>query len=160
MSEFIIELIGSDDSAKEITVPFSDAETLQTLIDRVDEQAGVDGRSTVEAALGLDGIVDDNRGLAGVAWPREATRIRTALIEVHFETEHKRHRFLEHSKWARVHQWSCKAFSVASDACVHLELREGSPKGPPINERQEIGRHPECKIVWLVKPGPEPNGRR
>lgn len=85
-------------------------------------------------------------------------RLHLVCIDLHFETESKKHHFLPTSKWERVHQWGCHKFHVAADACANLELHSGSPKGPVLNESKEIGRHEGCLVVWLVKPGPEKNG--
>jgi len=84
--------------------------------------------------------------------------LHLVCIELHFETEEKKHHFLPTAKWERVHQWGCEKFRVATDACANLELHSGGPKGPVLNESKEIGRHQGCMVVWLVKPGPEKNG--
>jgi hypothetical protein len=80
-------------------------------------------------------------------------------VDVHFETEQARHRFPASSKWAHVHEWACTHFHVPHNVCANLELREGSPSGPALNEKKEIGVHAGCEVVWLVRPGPEPNGQ-
>jgi len=85
-------------------------------------------------------------------------RHRRVCIDLRFETEEARHLFPARAHWSRVHEWGCKKFKVAHDACANLELHEGAPDGPPLNEEKEIGHFPDCKAVWLVKPGPEPNG--
>ena len=85
-------------------------------------------------------------------------RLHLVCIDLHFETEEKKHHFLPTAKWERVHQWGCQKFHVAIDACANLELRSGGPKGPVLNESKEIGRHEGCMVVWLAKPGPEKNG--
>ena len=85
-------------------------------------------------------------------------KLKLACIDLHFETESGKHHFLASATWGRVHRWGCKKFRVASDACANLELHSGSPKGPVLNEAKHIGHHEGCREVWLVKPGPEPNG--
>lgn len=90
---------------------------------------------------------------------RRHCHLEVTCIDLHFETESKMHRFPARSKWERVHRWGCKKFKVATDACANLELRDGGPKGPVLNESKPIGHHEGCLNVWLVKPGPEPNGR-
>jgi hypothetical protein len=86
-------------------------------------------------------------------------RVDLTCVDIHFETESATHKFLATSTWERVHRWACKRFKVASDACANLELHEGGPKGPILNETRPIGHLPGCETVWLVKPGPERNGR-
>jgi hypothetical protein len=83
---------------------------------------------------------------------------RRTCINLHFETEAKEHKFPVSATWARVHHWGCEKFHIPHDLCANLELRLGSPTGPALNEKKQIGHHPGCEVVWLVKPGPEPNG--
>jgi hypothetical protein len=85
---------------------------------------------------------------------------RRTCINVYFESEHREHKFPASSTWARVHRWACEHFHVPPDLCANLELRLGSPTGPALNEKKEVGVFAGCEVVWLVKPGPEPNGRR
>jgi hypothetical protein len=80
-------------------------------------------------------------------------------VEVHFETEVRTHKFPARSTWERVHRWGCKKFKVATDACPNLEIHKDGPLGPALNESKPIGHHAHCVNVWLVKPGPERNGR-
>jgi hypothetical protein len=87
------------------------------------------------------------------------SKIKLECIEIRFETEAASHHFLARTRWKRVHHWSCKKFKIASDVSANLELRDGSPEGPPLNEAKPIGDIKGCRTVWLVKPGPEPNGR-
>ena len=86
--------------------------------------------------------------------------LRRVCIELHFETETITHRFSPKAKWERVHLFGCKKFTVADDACANLELHEGTIDGPVLNEQKRIGPAKECRTIWLVKPGPEPNGSR
>ena len=85
-------------------------------------------------------------------------RIRVSCIDLYFEGEHIRRRFSSHSTWSAVHRWGCHHFTVAEDACANLELRDGSPTGPALNESLAIGPCRGCRVIWLVKPGPEPYG--
>jgi hypothetical protein len=87
-------------------------------------------------------------------------RLHLVCVDVHFETEQATHHFLARSTWAHVHRWACRKFKIAADAAANLELRDGSPTGPLLNESKPIGHHEGCQVVWLVKPGPEPNGHR
>ena len=85
-------------------------------------------------------------------------RVKRVCVDVHFESEQKPHRFLSKQTWGHVHRWACKHFNISKDACPNLELRDGGPTGPALNDKSRIGYFHECKQVWLVKPGPEPNG--
>lgn len=154
--EFLVE--DPEGATKTVAVPFENTDRVGDLIKRLDEQDEVDAVAVLELALGSAAVLDEGRSLGEFKLPAEPIRVRRVCIELHFETEEKQKRFPVEAKWARVHRWGCRAFSIATDACPHLELREGSPQGPVINERQEIGPHSGCKTVWLVKPGPEPNG--
>ncbi len=84
---------------------------------------------------------------------------RRTCVQIHFETERAEHRFPATAAWGQVHVWACGHFRIPPDLCTNLELREGGPKGPALNEKKQIGVHASCESVWLVKPGPEPNGR-
>ncbi|MGO8735025.1 MAG: hypothetical protein ACLQVM_19785 [Terriglobia bacterium] len=85
-------------------------------------------------------------------------RHRRVCIDLHFESEEARHHFPARATWARVHHWGCSHFNVPHEACGNLELHEGTPAGPVLNDRTHIGHHQGCVTVWLVKPGPEPYG--
>ena len=85
-------------------------------------------------------------------------RLHLTCIDLHFESESAKHRFLARSTWARVHRWGCRRFHIAADIAPNLELRDGAPDGPALNEAKPIGHHEGCQVVWLVKPGPESNG--
>ena len=85
-------------------------------------------------------------------------RVDVTCVDLHFETESKKHRFPALSTWERVHRWACRKFRIAADSCANLELHDGGPQGPVLNEAKPIGHHEGCLNVWLVKPGPEKNG--
>jgi hypothetical protein len=85
-------------------------------------------------------------------------RLHRVCIELHFETETVTEFFPAGGTWELVHRFGCRKFEVPHDACANLELHEGSPTGPALNDRVRIGAFQGCKTVWLVKPGPEPNG--
>ncbi len=154
--EFLVEDL--EGGAKSIGVPFEKHDRVLDLIERLDQQGEIDGRAVLELALGSAAVLDETRSLGEFKWPADPIQLQRVCIELHFETESKQKKFPVQAKWARVHRWGCRAFTIANDACAHLELREDTPTGPAINERQEIGPHVGCKTVWLVKPGPEPNG--
>lgn len=98
------------------------------------------------------------RFLGKVAEEGRHLKIRRVCVDLHFESEHAEHRFLSRDTWGDVHEWACRHFHVAADACANLELREGAPTGPALNDNSELGKFRGCKTVWMVKPGPEPNG--
>jgi hypothetical protein len=158
MKSIEIELEAADGSLTTVAVAYGDQERIREVIERY-EQAGETERGAVlDAALATVSQLDDARFAGEIAWPEERVRLKRACVEVFVEGEPKQHNFPIRARWARVHRWGCHAFGIARDACVHLELREGGPTGPALNERQEIGPQVGCKVVWLVKPGPEPNG--
>jgi hypothetical protein len=86
-------------------------------------------------------------------------RLKLTCIDLHFETDSRRHHFLPSAKWERVHRWGCKTFKIATSACTNLEMHTGSPEGPELNESKPVGNSASCMEVWLVKPGPEKYGR-
>jgi hypothetical protein len=124
----------------------------------------------VAGELALDAIeIAENLGVGDVRFDIGITveecakhgsrwRHRRECVELRFETEVAKHHFPANAHWKKVHQWGCKHFNVAHDACANLELHEGAPNGPALNDAKELGRYEGCKIVWLVKPGPENNG--
>ena len=85
-------------------------------------------------------------------------KLQLVCIDVHFESESAAHHFPARSKWSHVHRWACRKFKIAGDIAANLELRDGGPEGPVLNEAKDIGHHEGCRMVWLVKPGPEKNG--
>jgi hypothetical protein len=89
---------------------------------------------------------------------RHHCKLKLECIDVHFETESAIHHFPSRAKWKHVHYWACRKFKIAKDVSANLELRDGSPEGPVLNESKHIGHFEGCRTVWLVKPGPEPNG--
>lgn len=85
--------------------------------------------------------------------------LRLVCIEVHFEGDPpEKQWFSPRRKWEVVHRWACRRFHVAADACPNLVLRADSPDGGLLNENMPIGEFKGCKAVWLIAPGPEPNG--
>ncbi|HTD24069.1 MAG TPA: hypothetical protein VK738_15535 [Terriglobales bacterium] len=115
-----------------------------------------------EALLKEIGVRDDEAELTKFfsegAGKEHSVRVRRVCIDLHFESVSAMRRFLSNETWADVHKWGCRHFHVAVDACANLELRDGSPTGPALNDRTKIGPFSGCKTVWMVKPGPEPNG--
>jgi hypothetical protein len=114
------------------------------------------------AALQKELGVHDERDLDSVLHAAEnegrGLKVHRVCVDLHFETEREVHRFLSRQTWGDVHRFGCHHFHVPADACVNLELRDGSPTGPALNDRSEIGNFTGCRTVWMVKPGPEPNG--
>jgi hypothetical protein len=85
-------------------------------------------------------------------------RHRRVCIDLHFESEEAKQHFPARATWSRVHHWGCNHFKVPHDICPNLELHQGTPAGPVLNDRTHIGHHKGCETVWLIKPGPEPYG--
>jgi hypothetical protein len=134
-------------------------ETIEELANRLANQLGTE-TDDVLSGLGANGTLFQRRQRIGECLQHgNRWRHRRTCLDVHFESENQIHRFSAHSRWYRVHQWGCKHFHIAHDACANLELRDGSPEGPALNEKTEIGSFTGCKTVWLIKPGPEPNGQ-
>jgi len=129
-----------------------DAEpTHQLLAERIAEALTLGVEELVEEFSSDHGIYDRSR---------RRCKLKLECIDVHFESESAVHHFPSRAKWKHVHFWACKKFKIAKDVSVNLELRDGSPEGPALNESKHIGRFEGCRTVWLVKPGPEPNGCR
>jgi hypothetical protein len=153
-----LELQEQDGAHSSLAVPYETTESVHDVLQRLDRAGELERSAALDAALSTIQGLDDKRPLADIIWPARPIRVQRVCVDLHFETEAKQAQFPAQAKWARVHRWGCHAFKIASDACAHLELHEGSPTGPALNERQAIGVHTGCKTVWLVKPGPEPNG--
>lgn len=143
-----IELLRADQAPEVVTIEFDGPVHRPTIA------AKIAGLLELEAAEILNELSKPE-----VLHPeKHHGRLHLVCIDLHFETEEKKQHFLLTAKWERVHQWACRKFHVATDACANLELHSGSPRGPVLNESKEIGRHEGCIVVWLVKPGPEKNG--
>lgn len=158
MKTIDLELQEQDGAHSTLAVPYETNESVRDVLQRLDRTGELERSAALHAALALIQCLDDKRPLGDITWPMHPIRVQRVCVDLHFETEAKPAQFPANADWARVHRWGCHAFKIASDACAHLELREGSPTGPALNERQRIGVHAGCKPVWLVKPGPEPNG--
>ena len=84
--------------------------------------------------------------------------LKTIVVDVHYEADHKTHPFSSDETWSQVHDWACDKFSIADDACPNLELRADSPTGGLLSENGAIGSSAKQRTVWLVKPGPDQFG--
>ncbi len=157
MTDLHLDIAEANGANRVVVIPTTDEDTLETLAGRITKHAEIDGHAVLEIAL--ESKLDDfSKHLRGAPIRHKKLQLHRVCVEVHFETETERHWFPAQARWARVHRWACKKFEVATDACANLELREGAADGPPINEREPIGKSDECKVAWLVKPGPEQNG--
>jgi hypothetical protein len=152
------ELQDADGTRTKVAVPYETHERVRDLIARLEGADEVDRSLALDAAIAAAMVPEDNRLVGEIAWPAQPIHLQRVCVELHFEGEAKQAQFPAQARWARVHRWGCRVFTIATDACAHLELREDTPTGPALNERQAIGPHSGCKPVWLVKPGPEPNG--
>jgi hypothetical protein len=159
--DITIVLEDKDGRHHSTTINALDQESLETIAIRVAERFNlepsevIEGLGTGEIAFSKhDSLVECTRH--GKSWE---CRRRQTCVEVHYQSEDPaRHFFNPNSPWRVAHEWACRHFKVASAVCQDLELFAGSPTGPPLNETLPIGASHECKIVWLAKPGPEPNG--
>ena len=143
------------------TIDALDLESLETIATKAAEIFNLEPSEVIEG-LGAGEIAFSKHDLLaectrhGENWE---CRRRQTCVEVHYQSEYPaRHFFNPNSPWRVAHEWACRHFKVASAVCQDLELFAGSPTGPPLNETLPIGASHECKIVWLAKPGPEPNG--
>jgi hypothetical protein len=133
-------------------------ETIESIATRLASKLEVTSEELAEG-LGTDGVTFEKTMRArdclrhGERW-----RHRRVCVDMHFETEHFVHHFSPGGHWSEVHRFGCRRFEIPKDACANLELHDGAPDGPALNEKLKIGRFEGCKVVWLVKPGPEPNG--
>jgi len=154
----IVEVFEGTESRRSAQVEAMEAELVTAVLQRVAAELGIEHDELIlDVSVGEVSI--DPTWTVG-----EATRHghhwhhRRTCVDLHFESEVQKHHFPVRAKWARVHQWGCKVFNVPNHLCANLQLRAESPKGPAINENLPIGHTHGCKVVWLVKPGPEPNG--
>ncbi len=156
--KILIEVEEDDKVNRSAECEVSPEESVDALAKRIAGQLGLEAEELV-ADLGVGDVrFEPNARVGDYIEHGKRWRHRRVCIDLRFESESNTHRFPAHSTWARVRRWGCKHFHVSADACINLELREGSPTGPPLNESSEIGVFTGCKTVWLVKPGPEPNG--
>ncbi len=146
------------DGSRAVTIAYADFAQVDQLIACIDESGEIDGDSILSLALESETTLPPTMPVKDLQFKHTSLKVHAACVEVHFESEEHRHHFPVEARWSRVHRWACRHFTIAHDACANLELRLGSQDGPLLNERKEIGRHSDCVVVWLVKPGPEPNG--
>jgi len=154
-----IDIEGSDGSPKSIAIDADGSETIEAIAVKAAKDLGIDPAELMDD-LGTDDVLFAKQDTVdkcirhGHKW-----RHRRVCIEVHYQSEPAtRHFFNPKKHWRVVHEWACKHFHVAEAMCQDLELFAGSPTGPALNENQPIGESAECRVVWLAKPGPEPNG--
>ena len=140
-----------------VEVELGDDETVEGAAARLAESLGeIETEELLEDLIAEGERLERHRRLGEL--PATRWRHRRVCIDLHSEADQERHHFPARAKWARVHRWGCAKFHIPTDLCANLELREGSTTGPVLNEASEIGHFPGCKVVWLVKPGPEPYG--
>jgi len=136
-----------------------EAEKLAAVLERAAAELGIEHAELV-LNIGVGDVSFDPSSTVGdVARHGDHWHHRRVCVELHFESEIAKHDFSYRSTWAQVHEWACRHFQVPVSLCANLQLHEGTPKGPVLNDRLPIGHFHGCKGVWLVKPGPEPNGR-
>ena len=155
--ELELSISGDDSAESTVRVHADSGDSLEKFAARITESAQLDGDAVLEVALGVE-LPERQRFVRDLAFRHKKLRLRRTCIDLHFESEQKKHNFPADAHWSAVHRWGCRHFNVSHDACANLELRAGSSTGAPLNEHQKIGHAKECKTVWMVKPGPEPNG--
>jgi hypothetical protein len=133
--------------------------TVEELVAHIEKVADIDGRSVVELALGEPLGLDLGIVVSTLHFRHPQVHTRRQCVTLHFEGEDLEHKFPASATWGHVHKFGCRKFTIAHDACANLELHLNTIDGPVANERKEIiGHHEGCIDIWLVKPGPEPNG--
>ena len=132
--------------------------TVEELVAHIEKVADIDGRSVVELALGEPLGLDLGIVVSTLHFRHPHVHTRRQCVTLHFEGEELQHKFPASATWGHVHKFGCRKFTIAHDACANLELHLNTIDGPVANERKEIGHHEGCIDIWLVKPGPEPNG--
>src|SRR5439155_26332730 len=108
-----------------------DEELVTALAARIAARLDLDSAEQLEALEAEHGF---NREALVAHLPQGLLRVRQVCVELHFEGVVATHRFPARAKWSRVHRWGCRHFHVAVDACANLELRDGAPDGPRLNE--------------------------
>jgi hypothetical protein len=150
--------INIEDQRRSVPIVVAANTTVRELIDQIETEANIDGLSIIEMALESDASLDDAITIDTLRFKHDHFQVHRVCVEVYVEGEPARHHFPITARWAHVHRWACRKFTVAPDACANLEMHLGKIDGPLVNERKAIGHHEGCVEVWLVKPGPEPNG--
>ncbi|HRH45285.1 MAG TPA: hypothetical protein PKY82_26840 [Pyrinomonadaceae bacterium] len=153
MSNLLIEVEENGIVVKTSNITVLDNDTIETIAQRASTELGIDLEEIIENIVGDFGSLKAKQNDKD-----KKIKIQRVCVELHFESKEESQNFSSNSKWSKVHRWGCRKFKIAPDACANLELRENSAEGPVINENGKIGSFSGCKIVWLVKPGAEPNG--
>ncbi len=154
----IVEVFEGSEPKRRAQVEALETERLAVVLERVAVELGV-GTADLVLNIGVGDVQFDPEATVGdVIHHGHHWHHRRVCIDLHFESESKRHDFSSRSTWAQVHEWGCRHFEVPAPICANLQLHEGSPTGPALNDRLQIGHHHGCHDIWLVKPGPEPNG--
>lgn len=153
-----LELEEDGKLARTLSCSSEPGDSLADVARRLAEQIGLEADDILPDLI-PGGETDSSSPVDKCLCDGHRARLRRVCLDLHFETEEKRHLFPVRAHWRRVHRWGCREFNVGRDACANLELHESAPTGPALNEAVPIGHFSGCKVVWLVKPGPEPNGR-
>lgn len=159
--KILLEVEELDEAIQSVEIELGDDETVEAAAKRF-----ADALSILEPEELLDSLtigeirLERSQKISAYAHHGNRWSYRRVCIDLHFEADEERHHFPEQARWSRVHRWGCLHFHVGDALCANLELREGGPNGPVLNENLPIGHFQGCKVVWLVKPGPEPYGRQ
>jgi len=158
MSDLELEVTKANGASQTFQIPMLSEDTFEQLAERIQEQTCIDGYAILQTTLAQPIPDDMSTPLGSITNTNHKLNLNTVCIVVHYESETEQQFFPKHAPWSTVHRWACNKFQVAHDACANLELREVTPTGAPINEREKIGDSDDCTDVWLLKPGPEQNG--
>jgi hypothetical protein len=154
----IVEVLEGNEPRRRAQVEALEAERLATVLERVAVELGVEHAELI-LNIGVGDVQFDPNGTIGdVIHHGHHWHHRQTCVDLHFESESEKHHFSSRSTWGQVHHWGCRHFEVPAAVCANLQLHEDSPTGPVLNDRLPIGHYHGCKTIWLVKPGPEPNG--
>ena len=154
----IVEVFEGSEPKRRAQVEALEAEQLAVVLERVAAELGVESAELIQNIGVGDVQFDPGATVGGVIHHGHHWHHRRVCVDLHFESENNKHDFSSRSTWGRVHEWGCRHFEVPPSICANLQLHENSPTGPVLNDRLQIGYHHGCYDIWLVKPGPEPNG--
>lgn len=153
-----LSLLDPDQQPNHVEVELEPTSSTAELAQAAADLLGLEVHEVLDGLYVGDAPVDAQRPLSEYG-PKLHFHIRRVCVQVHFEAEPPRKRlFPSRARWERVHAWSCREFRVAADLCANLELHADTPDGPTLNDKNRLGEFTGCKVVWLVKPGAEPNG--
>ena len=114
--------INIEDQRRSVPIIVAANATVRELIDRIETDANIDGLSIVEMALDSDASLDGAITIDTLRFKHDHLQVHRVCVEVYVEGEPARHHFPITARWAHVHRWACRKFTVAPDACANLEM--------------------------------------